>query len=123
MLDVTRFLEEHPLGEEVRIESEGKDATKEFENIGHSNAAKSLLFKYQFGLLQGYKIKDANKDVPFKEFRNKEMSAFVIKDDPVGKYVAFSGVLCRSPGGGFLFWIQIHQPSNLSRLFNHIVVL
>ncbi|KAK0576479.1 hypothetical protein LWI29_018138 [Acer saccharum] len=49
VLNVTKFLELHPGGEEVLIESAGKDATKEFENIGHSSAAKKLLIKYQVG--------------------------------------------------------------------------
>ncbi|PON54245.1 Nitrate reductase NADH dependent [Parasponia andersonii] len=89
VLDVTKFLEEHPGGEEVLIELAGKDATRGFEDVGHSKAAQSLLLKYQVGVLQGYKIQDADKDVPLKDSRNKEMKAFVIKNDPVSKYAAF----------------------------------
>ena len=90
VLDVTKFLEEHPGGEEVLIESAGKDASKDFDDIGHSKAAKSLLLKYQVGVLEGYKVqKDEDRDVPLKESKNKEMSAFVIKDEPVPKYAAF----------------------------------
>nr|XP_048322594.1 cytochrome b5-like [Ziziphus jujuba var. spinosa] len=91
VLDVTKFLEEHPGGEEVLLESAGKDATKDFEDIGHSKAAKHLLLKYQVGVLQGYKIQDVDDkdDASFKETKNKEMSAFVIKDDASPKYAAF----------------------------------
>lgn len=87
---MTKFLEEHPGGEEILLESAGKDATKDFEDIGHSKAAKNLLLKYQVGVLQGCKIQDdVDKDQAsfnFKESKNKEMSAFVIKEDATTKY-------------------------------------
>ncbi|CAL5332513.1 hypothetical protein CsSME_00013983 [Camellia sinensis var. sinensis] len=93
VLDVTKFLEEHPGGEEVLIESAGKDATKNFEDIGHSKAAKNLILKYQVGYLQGYNIQEGNDSnveiASNKESKPKEMKAFVIKDDPVPKYAAF----------------------------------
>ncbi|KAJ8537884.1 hypothetical protein K7X08_014424 [Anisodus acutangulus] len=92
VLDVTKFVEEHPGGEEVLIESAGKDATKDFEYIGHSKAAKNLLLKYQIGYLQGYKIQDDdNLDTDsFKEpIKAKEMEAFVIKEDPKPNYLLF----------------------------------
>lgn len=89
---MTKFLEEHPGGEEVLLESAGKDATKDFEDIGHSKAAKNLLLKYQVGVLQGYKIQDdADKDETSfnsKDSKKGEMSAFVIKDDATPKYAA-----------------------------------
>lgn len=93
---MTKFLEEHPGGEEVLIESAGKDATKEFDDIGHSKAAKQLLLKYQVGFLQGYNRNEGTefeaetKAAASKESNKpKEMKAFVIKDDPVPKYKAF----------------------------------
>ncbi|KAK2999197.1 hypothetical protein RJ639_022776 [Escallonia herrerae] len=92
VLNVTKFLEEHPGGEEVLIESAGKDATKEFEDVGHSKAAKNLLLKYQVGYLQGYNIQeggDAGDAASFKETKAREMTAFVVKDDPGTKYAAF----------------------------------
>nr|XP_009795245.1 PREDICTED: cytochrome b5 [Nicotiana sylvestris]XP_016485365.1 PREDICTED: cytochrome b5-like [Nicotiana tabacum] len=95
VLDVTKFLEEHPGGEEVLIDSAGKDVTKEFEDIGHSKAAKNLLLKYQVGYIQGYKIPDESElDLnlvtdSFKEPKAKEMKAFVIKEDPQPKYMIF----------------------------------
>lgn len=50
VLNVTKFLEEHPGGEEALLESAGKNATKEFKVVGHSKAAKNLLLTYQVGL-------------------------------------------------------------------------
>ncbi|XP_018833903.1 cytochrome b5 [Juglans regia] len=87
VLDVTKFMEEHPGGEEVLIEAAGKDASKDFEVIGHSKAAQKLLLKYQVGVLEGCTVQDGDsKEVGYKEAKSKEMSAFVIKDDSTPKY-------------------------------------
>ncbi|KAM9774668.1 cytochrome b5 isoform X1 [Syngnathus typhle] len=40
--DVTRFLEEHPGGEEVLREHAGGDATESFEDVGHSTDAHAV---------------------------------------------------------------------------------
>ncbi|XP_027354940.1 cytochrome b5 isoform X1 [Abrus precatorius] len=90
VLDVTKFLEEHPGGEEVLLELAGKDATKEFDAIGHSNTAQNMVLKYQVGVVQGATIQEVDfKDVVDKESNSKEMSAFVIKEDAMSKSRAF----------------------------------
>ncbi|KAL9447100.1 hypothetical protein AB3S75_014718 [Citrus x aurantiifolia] len=90
VLNVTRFLEEHPGGEEVLMEAAGKDATKQFEEIGHSKAAHELLFNYRVGVLQGYKLEDTetSNNASFQEPKKKEMEAFVVKGNGVPKYAA-----------------------------------
>ncbi|XP_056155252.1 cytochrome b5 [Lampris incognitus] len=40
--DVTKFLEEHPGGEEVLREHAGGDATESFEDVGHSTDAHEM---------------------------------------------------------------------------------
>ncbi|KAL6911710.1 hypothetical protein ACP4OV_000515 [Aristida adscensionis] len=47
--DVTPFMEEHPGGDEVLLASTGKDATADFEDIGHSDAAKDMMAQYCIG--------------------------------------------------------------------------
>ncbi|NXL61632.1 CYB5B protein, partial [Chordeiles acutipennis] len=47
--DVTRFLEEHPGGEEVLLEQAGRDATESFEDVGHSTDAREMLKQYYVG--------------------------------------------------------------------------
>jgi len=49
--DVTKFLEEHPGGEEVLIEQAGRDATEAFEDVGHSSDARELMKQYKIGEL------------------------------------------------------------------------
>ncbi|KAJ1664625.1 hypothetical protein IW140_004018 [Coemansia sp. RSA 1813] len=51
--DVTKFLDEHPGGEEVILEHAGIDATEAFEDIGHSEDARELLADLLIGDLEG----------------------------------------------------------------------
>ncbi|GKU87883.1 hypothetical protein SLEP1_g2213 [Rubroshorea leprosula] len=44
--DVTQFMEEHPGGDEVLLAATGRDATDDFEDVGHSDDAKELMQKY-----------------------------------------------------------------------------
>ncbi|KAI0082487.1 cytochrome b5 [Panus rudis PR-1116 ss-1] len=41
--DVTKFIDEHPGGDEVILAETGKDATEAFEDVGHSDEARALL--------------------------------------------------------------------------------
>ncbi|XP_045451829.1 cytochrome b5-like isoform X2 [Melitaea cinxia] len=41
--DVSKFLEEHPGGEDALLEYAGKDGTQGFEDVGHSDDASSNL--------------------------------------------------------------------------------
>ncbi|TPX72879.1 hypothetical protein SpCBS45565_g00210 [Spizellomyces sp. 'palustris'] len=50
--DVTKFLDEHPGGEEVMVEQGGQDATEAFEEIGHSDDARDLLKTMYLGDLK-----------------------------------------------------------------------
>ncbi|KAF7826224.1 cytochrome b5-like [Senna tora] len=47
--DVTPFLEEHPGGDEVLLLAAEKDATDDFEDVGHSDSAKEMMQKYFVG--------------------------------------------------------------------------
>ncbi|KAM5304275.1 cytochrome b5 [Glossophaga mutica] len=49
--DLTKFLEEHPGGEEVLREQAGGDATENFEDVGHSSDARELSKTYIIGEL------------------------------------------------------------------------
>ncbi|XP_013784659.1 cytochrome b5-like [Limulus polyphemus] len=49
--DVSKFIEEHPGGEEVLLEQAGKDASEAFEDVGHSTDARELMKQFKIGEL------------------------------------------------------------------------
>ena len=49
--DVSVFLNEHPGGEEVLLEHAGKEASEDFDDVGHSADALELMKKYLIGEL------------------------------------------------------------------------
>jgi len=50
--NVAAFVEEHPGGAQILQELAGKDATHDYEDIGHSDHARELLKEMQIGRLQ-----------------------------------------------------------------------
>ncbi|XP_014230903.1 cytochrome b5-like [Trichogramma pretiosum] len=51
--DITKFLKEHPGGEEVLLNLAGADATKCFDEVGHSQEAIQLKDTFEIGQLEG----------------------------------------------------------------------
>lgn len=49
--DVTKFMDEHPGGEEVLLEQAGKNASEIFEDVSHSADAKDMMKNYLVGEL------------------------------------------------------------------------
>jgi len=49
--NVTDYLDHHPGGASIIVECSGKDATKEFNQVGHSRNATKILAKYEVGQL------------------------------------------------------------------------
>ncbi|KAL3860322.1 hypothetical protein ACJMK2_010461 [Sinanodonta woodiana] len=64
--DVTKFLEEHPGGEEVLLEQAGGDATEAFEDVGHSTDARELMKDYCIG-----EVPESQKTSKDRETRSK----------------------------------------------------
>jgi cytochrome b involved in lipid metabolism len=50
--DITKYLNDHPGGPEIMMEFAGKDADEMFEDIGHSNEARSKMNEYIVGTLK-----------------------------------------------------------------------
>ncbi|XP_076622046.1 uncharacterized protein LOC143342239 [Colletes latitarsis] len=51
--DITKFVQEHPGGEEVLVNSAGKDATECFDDVGHTLEAIQLRETYKIGTVTG----------------------------------------------------------------------
>ena len=49
--DITKYLDDHPGGEEVLMDRAGQDGTEDFEDVGHSKDARDQLHKYELGEL------------------------------------------------------------------------
>ena len=47
--DVTKFLQDHPGGEEVLLEVAGTDASEAFDDVGHSDDAIEMMEEYFVG--------------------------------------------------------------------------
>ncbi|KAL9880473.1 cytochrome b5 isoform X2 [Glossina fuscipes] len=62
--DLTKFRDEHPGGEEVLVEVAGRDATKDFDEVGHSQDAKDMMKKYCIGELED---KNTEMQLPVRE--------------------------------------------------------
>ncbi len=50
--DVTKYLNDHPGGPEIILEFAGKNADEMFEDIGHSNEARSKMKEFLVGTLK-----------------------------------------------------------------------
>ncbi|EFX03414.1 cytochrome b5 [Grosmannia clavigera kw1407] len=50
--NVTKFVDEHPGGEEVLLDVGGQDATEAFEDVGHSDEARETLAQLLVGPLK-----------------------------------------------------------------------
>ncbi|XP_071701275.1 cytochrome b5-like [Rutidosis leptorrhynchoides] len=61
--DVTPFLDDHPGGDEVLVLATEKDATKDFEDVGHSDDAKDMLKDYYVGELYASTLTRVDKSI------------------------------------------------------------
>ncbi|KAI3756883.1 hypothetical protein L1987_56707 [Smallanthus sonchifolius] len=47
--DITPFVDDHPGGDEIMVLATKKDATEDFEDVGHSQNARNMLTDYYVG--------------------------------------------------------------------------
>ncbi|KAJ9154049.1 hypothetical protein P3X46_027427 [Hevea brasiliensis] len=103
--DVTNFLEDHPGGDEVLLSATGKDATDDFEDVGHSTSAREMMDKYYVGEIDPLTIpKKAAYNPPKQRHYNQDKtSEFIIK---LLQFLVPLAVL------GLAFGIRIYTKSN-----------
>ena len=59
VIDVSKYLEDPPGGEEVLLDRVGQDATEDFEDVGHSQDARKQLATFEVGELPPSERKSA----------------------------------------------------------------
>eukprot|EP00252_Welwitschia_mirabilis_P006480 TRINITY_DN1736_c1_g1_i1.p1 TRINITY_DN1736_c1_g1~~TRINITY_DN1736_c1_g1_i1.p1 ORF type:complete len:135 (+),score=29.26 TRINITY_DN1736_c1_g1_i1:332-736(+) len=79
--DVTKFLEEHPGGDEVLLSATGKDATDDFEDVGHSNSARDMMAQYYVGDIDPATIPKKQTYKPAKQahYDQDKTTEFIIR--------------------------------------------
>nr|AFK40091.1 unknown [Medicago truncatula] len=79
--DVSPFMEDHPGGDEVLLSATGKDATNDFEDVGHSDSAREMMDKYYIGEIDPSTVPLKRTYVPPQQsqYNPDKTSEFVIK--------------------------------------------
>ncbi|KAJ6844868.1 cytochrome b5 [Iris pallida] len=79
--DVTPFMDDHPGGDEVLLAATGKDATNDFEDVGHSNSAREMMDKYYIGDIDASTVPTKRSYIPPQQpaYNQDKTSDFVIK--------------------------------------------
>lgn len=85
--DVSKFIDEHPGGEEVVVDVAGTDATEAFDDIGHSDDAHEILKGLLIGKLEGGVTREIKSQLDFdSDGPNYSLIAVVIVGLAVGAY-------------------------------------
>ncbi|KAL2336245.1 hypothetical protein Fmac_010691 [Flemingia macrophylla] len=105
--DVTPFLWDHPGGDEVLVNATGRDATSDFEDIGHSETAIEMLEKYFVGEVDTSTLPGEDTDTPrpLRPVPANQSSGFVLK---ILQYLVPLLIL------GFAFALQYYGKGNKS---------
>ncbi|KAJ9186990.1 hypothetical protein P3X46_002493 [Hevea brasiliensis] len=79
--DVTPFMDDHPGGDEVLLSSTGKDATNDFEDVGHSDSAREMMAKYYIGEIDASTVPAKRTHIPPQQtsYNHNNRSEFFIK--------------------------------------------
>ncbi|KAL0400558.1 UNVERIFIED_CONTAM: cytochrome isoform E [Sesamum latifolium] len=74
-------MDDHPGGDEVLLAAVGKDATNDFEDVGHSDSAREMMAKYYIGEIDMATVPLKRVYVPPKQaaFNPDKMPEYVIK--------------------------------------------
>uniref|UniRef100_A0A7N0TZ48 Cytochrome b5 heme-binding domain-containing protein n=1 Tax=Kalanchoe fedtschenkoi TaxID=63787 RepID=A0A7N0TZ48_KALFE len=73
--DVTSFMEEHPGGDQILLSAAAKDATEDFEDIGHSDAAREQMETFCVGTIDRSTIPKNRSRVPPKHMNYNKVKA------------------------------------------------
>ncbi|KAK9145739.1 hypothetical protein Sjap_005642 [Stephania japonica] len=77
--DVTPFMDDHPGGDEVLLAATGKDATNDFEDVGHSDSARDMMVQYLIGEVDPSTVPLRKSFVPPQQLQyNQDKSSEVL---------------------------------------------
>ncbi|KAI5807423.1 cytochrome b5 [Peziza echinospora] len=86
--DITKFVDEHPGGEEVLLDVAGVDSTEAFDDVGHSDEAREILATLLVGNIKG----GSTKPKPTKQV--SAQSTHTSSDSGTTLYiVVFAGIV------------------------------
>ncbi|KAI6697758.1 cytochrome b5 [Syzygium oleosum] len=79
--DVTPFMDDHPGGDEVLLSATGKDATNDFEDVGHSDSAREMMDKYYIGEIDVSTVPAKRTYIPPQQpnYNQDKTTEFIIK--------------------------------------------
>ncbi|OWM86502.1 hypothetical protein CDL15_Pgr026394 [Punica granatum] len=77
--DLTKFLEEHPGGSDILLSVTGKDATVDFEDVGHSPGARNMMEQYYVGDIDDSSTPVKRADTPPKPNNQDKTAEFIVK--------------------------------------------
>ncbi|KAJ8686334.1 hypothetical protein QAD02_022128 [Eretmocerus hayati] len=103
--DLTDFLNEHPGGEEILLDHGGKDASEDFDDVGHSTDAHELMEKYLVGEIVESERRNLTKKSGWKpgyNSTNPEKEKYV--QGPGTPFVAFAGAVILAAIALFYFF-------------------
>ncbi|KAJ2899143.1 hypothetical protein MKZ38_003390 [Zalerion maritima] len=102
--DCTKFIDEHPGGEEVLLDVAGQDATEAFEDVGHSDEARETLDKLHVGALK----RGANDPTPNVA---GGATAAAAQTDAAGVGIVFYAVMLIGAGAAYFAYNYMQQQS------------
>ncbi|KAG6414651.1 hypothetical protein SASPL_122024 [Salvia splendens] len=79
--DVTKFLDDHPGGDDILINATGKDATEDFDDIRHSPSAMTKMEEFLVGEIDVYTIPAKKAYAPPKQphYNQDKTPEFIVK--------------------------------------------
>ncbi|KAH6688277.1 cytochrome b5-like heme/steroid binding domain-containing protein, partial [Plectosphaerella plurivora] len=103
--DCTKFVDEHPGGEEVLLDVAGQDSTEAFEDVGHSDEARETLEALYVGELK----RQPGDPSPSKTAYGATTSSSKSSGDSTGFGIGLYAVLLIGGLGGYAAWQYLQQ--------------
>ncbi|XP_023540248.1 cytochrome b5-like [Cucurbita pepo subsp. pepo] len=103
--DVTPFLEEHPGGDEVLLLAAEKDATDDFENVGHSLSAIEQMEKYYIGNVD---MSTVPKPIDYRLAASQSVKATTSSAESSGSLLTLLQILVPLLIMGVAFYLQFY---------------